>query len=77
MSTSLDRITTEAMELPPASRERLAYHLLRSVQEAEIGPEILASWIEVVNQREEELASGKVQSIPAEEVFREMREKFG
>jgi putative addiction module component (TIGR02574 family) len=77
MSTSLNRITMEALELPLESRENLAYQLLRSIQDAEIKPEILDSWLKQADRRMTEIEEGKTQSIPAEEVFREMREEFG
>ncbi len=36
-----------------------------------------AAWAEEINRRVEEMESGKVKGVPAEEVFRKLREKYG
>ena len=77
MSTVMDRITIEALELPPESRETLAYRLLRRLNETTIEPDILDSWIKEADRRMKEIEEGKTQTIPAEDVLREMREKYG
>jgi putative addiction module component (TIGR02574 family) len=36
-----------------------------------------AAWVEEINRRLEDLRSGRTQGVPAEEVMRRMREKYG
>lgn len=36
-----------------------------------------AAWAEEVNRRIEDMESGRVQGIPADEFFRKLREKYG
>lgn len=78
MSTAADRITMDALALPPESREILAYQLLRSLEgENEQTPEISDRWVAEINRRAAELAQGKTEPIPAEDVLREVREAIG
>ena len=78
MSTVTDRITMEALELPRESRANLAYQLLLSLEEVkEEPPDVLDSWIKEINRRATELAEGKTEAIPAEDVLREIREEIG
>lgn len=69
MSANLAAVEEEALRLSRSDRAKLAYELLESL-DAEVGDE---SILETVKRRAEELESGKVQAIPAEEVFRKGR----
>ena len=42
-----------------------------------LSPSRMAAWKAEIHRRIEEIKSGKVEGIPAEEVFRRMREKYG
>jgi putative addiction module component (TIGR02574 family) len=77
MSTAADRITMDALALPPDLREILAYQLLQSLEKEPLQPDVLENWITEADRRLKEIEDGTAQCIPAEEVFREMREKFG
>ena len=51
--------------------------LTESLETTEEAKRIEKLWIEECHRRIEELRSGKVKAIPAEEVFAEMRARFG
>jgi putative addiction module component (TIGR02574 family) len=71
MSMTLDQLTTEAMALPGKERGLLLDRLVESLEQ-QPDPEIEKLWLAVARRRLEELRSGKVQAIPAEEVFQEL-----
>ncbi len=75
MSTQLERLALELLGLPASSRALLAKKLIESLDESE-SPDPEALWIEVAQRRAAELAEGKVQGIPAEEVLRCARERI-
>jgi len=71
MSMTLDQLTTEALALTGKERGALLDRLAESLgQQPE--PEIEKLWLIEARRRLVELQSGKVQTIPAEEVFREL-----
>jgi putative addiction module component (TIGR02574 family) len=73
MSSNLDQITADAMKLPLRDRVQLAQRLVSTLDdEMETGTEAL--WFAEAERRLEELRSGKVEGIPAEDVFRNARE---
>lgn len=74
--THLERLMLELLGLPKSTRAMLAERLMASLEETETSPEILEKWIAVAERRGKELAEGKVQGIPAEEVFRRARERL-
>jgi putative addiction module component (TIGR02574 family) len=76
MSTQLERLAVELLGLPASSRALLAKKLIESLDETET-PDSEALWIEVAKRRAKELEDGVVQGIPAEEVFRKLREEVG
>ena len=68
MSSKLDQLTADAMKLPLRDRVQLAQRLVSTIDdEFEIDTEAL--WFAEAERRLEELRSGKVQGIPAEDVF--------
>jgi putative addiction module component (TIGR02574 family) len=75
MSTQLERLAIELLGLPASSRALLAKQLLTSLDETET-PDSQQLWIEVAQRRAAELAEGKVEGIPAEEVLRRARERL-
>jgi hypothetical protein len=40
-------------------------------------PQVTKRWLDVAKRRAEELISGKVRGVPAEEVFRELEQEVG
>ena len=76
MSTKMESLLVELLGLPASSRAMLAKQLLTSLKE-DGPPELEGRWIEVIKRRVAEIDEGKVECIPAEEVFRELREELG
>lgn len=71
---TLRELMSEAESLPVEDRAILADALLRSLNPVE--KDIDQAWAEVALRRVEEVRSGKVQTIPAEEVFRKAWGRF-
>lgn len=76
-------MTEEAAKLIPvvdalsaSDKIALAQYIWDSLNGAP-DPEIEKAWIDEINRRVEEMESGKDPGIPAEEVFRKLREKYG
>lgn len=65
----LEQVAEEALKLNLEERAELAQRLLISLDEAPAS-EIEKLWADEAERRLEEFRSGKVQGIPAEEVFR-------
>lgn len=81
MSPQQQEVFSLAMQLEPNVRLELAHQLLASVVDDQIdhGPtdppeEVEAAWGSVIKRRLEEIDSGKVKMIPAEEVWKMIRE---
>jgi len=71
MPATLEQVTEEVRELSPQDREQLLARLIRDLEPAEnFSPdEIERAWDKEIARRLEEIDSGKVKTIPAEEVF--------
>jgi putative addiction module component (TIGR02574 family) len=69
-----EHIEADALRLPREERARLAEALISSLDEES---EIEKAWSAEIKRRVEELRSGAVQSIPAEEVFAELDDLLG
>lgn len=66
------KLESQALKLPARARALLAQRLISSLdQEADADSEHL--WIEAAERRLDELESGKVAGIPADQVFDEVR----
>jgi putative addiction module component (TIGR02574 family) len=65
-------IESEALQLPPKERARLAQRLLASL-DTESDRDAEQVWLQEAERRLDELESGKVIGIPAEQVFRRAR----
>lgn len=76
MSLTLDQITDAAMQLPPTSRAMLADKLVESLG-LEEPDEIQLIWSAEAIRRRDEVRSGKVQTVPGEEVLEEVRRLVG
>ncbi len=75
MATDMERLAIELLGLPASSRAKLATQLIASLDETE-SPAAQERWMEVAQRRAAEMAEGKVEGIPAEEVMRRARERL-
>ncbi len=75
MSETAAQLLSTLLALPPEDRELIAHRLLESLGD---GPDVEedAAFLATLNRRIEEIETGKVQGVPAEEVFRRLREKY-
>jgi putative addiction module component (TIGR02574 family) len=67
---SVQELEAALLKLPNQERARLAEVLIDSLDEEN---EIAQAWTDEAERRLEELRSGKVQGVPAEEVFARIR----
>jgi putative addiction module component (TIGR02574 family) len=77
MNPTAEAIFVEAMKLPLPDREDLASLLLNSAEKDPAEEPLDSEWDEEIARRVEEIRSGAVKGIPAEEVHRKMRERLG
>ena len=81
VSRDPDQLLAEVLALPVGDRARLAESVLASLDEDEAGAEITSAdveraWAEEAVRRAAEIDAGTVKTIPADEVFRELREEL-
>ncbi|MBA4370395.1 MAG: addiction module antitoxin RelB [Coriobacteriaceae bacterium] len=69
---TIDELKREALQLDASKRASLARDLLVSLDDLSEA-EVERLWLEEAVRRDEEMASGKVQPIPMDEVFAELR----
>jgi len=72
MNATMAKIAQEALLLTPAQRAELAEFLVESL-DSTIPDEIQRRWIEEASRRLEDVRSGRVTTIPGEEVMAEAR----
>jgi hypothetical protein len=79
MSISFEELLQEAEKLPEPQRAELAAAMLRSLDPpADDDPaEIERLWILEAKRRSEEIARGEAVTIPGDQVFAELRERYG
>jgi len=70
-STSLDEVTAQALKLTAEERAELIERLVDTVLPA---PSLHPAWEVEIARRVAEMDAGLVESIPAEQVFSEMRD---
>lgn len=76
MSTPLEELEAEALELSASERARLARRLIVSLdEEVEDPAEVERAWEAEIRRRLDEYRAGKVQAIPAADVFAEARRR--
>ena len=73
MSTPLEALQAEVSRLSPADRSRLLEHLIASL---EVDDEVEAAWETVADEREADVAAGKVRPIPFEEAIARLEARF-
>ncbi|HEX9737087.1 MAG TPA: addiction module protein [Thermoanaerobaculia bacterium] len=76
MSAQLLKVEEQALLLPPEDREALVDRLLRSLQEEAL-PEIDPAWIAEAKRRYCDYREGRVDGIPAEQVFDDIEQELG
>jgi putative addiction module component (TIGR02574 family) len=77
MSARFEQLASEAMKLPVRDRVRLAQQLVATIEdntETATEKEIEDLWFAEAERRLEELRSGSVQGVSAEDAFRSARE---
>jgi putative addiction module component (TIGR02574 family) len=76
MPMTVEQIEAEVLKLPEPARVELLDRLMRSLAETSATePAVAEAWTQEAIRRDEEMESGKVPGIPAEEVFEELRNK--
>ena len=73
MSTTVEQLAEQAMNLPAESRAKLADLLVESLDADELG-RIEQLWVAEAKRRRDEVRSGKVKSIPGAEGLRKVRD---
>ena len=73
MSTQFDRIVADAMKLPLRDRVSLAQQLVSTIDD-QTDTDVEGLWFDEAERRLEELHTGKVEGIDADEAFRRARE---
>ena len=76
MPLPIDQLTSEAMQLPPASRAELAEKLVESLDVAEL-TEIDRLWAAEAKRRCDEVRQGLVKTIPGDEALAQVRRSLG
>jgi len=75
MTAATTKLADQLLSLPCEDRIYLVDRLLKSLN-APSKEEVDKAWAEESERRIDELESGKVQTIPGEEVFREIRKRL-
>jgi len=73
MSTTIEQLAEQAMNLPAESRAQLADLLVESLDADELS-RIEQLWVTEAKRRRDEVRSGKVKSIPGAEGLRKVRD---
>ena len=78
MPVTLEQVTEEVRELSRPDREQLLARLIRDLEPVEnlSAAEIESAWDNEIARRLEEIDSGKVKAVPAEEVFARLQAKL-
>ena len=69
---TIDELKRQALQMDPSTRAGLARDLLASLDDLSEA-EVQRLWLDEAVRRDQEMASGKVQPIPMDEVFAELR----
>jgi putative addiction module component (TIGR02574 family) len=76
MPMTVEQIEAEVLKLPEQAQAELLGRLMRSLADTSaIDPDVAEAWAQEVIRRDEEMESGSVAGILAEEVFAELRSK--
>jgi putative addiction module component (TIGR02574 family) len=72
MARPLEEIREEIRALSTSDKEELLRSLWEEL-DGPMDPDVEAAWLEEIQRRDLELEQGRVESVPAEEVFRRLR----
>jgi putative addiction module component (TIGR02574 family) len=73
---TVEQIEAEVLKLPEQARAELLSRLVRSLADTLVmDQDVAEAWTQEAVRRDEEMESGSVAGIPAEEVFEELRSK--
>jgi putative addiction module component (TIGR02574 family) len=75
MASAVDIIEKQIRALSTSDKEALLRVLLEEL-DGPADPEVEAAWLEEVRRRDQDLDTGKVQAIPADEVFGRLRARI-
>lgn len=75
MNTQFEQVAADAMKLPLRDRVRLAQQLVATL-DGQSETEVEELWFSAARRRLDELHSGKVQGIEADDAFRMARENL-
>ena len=73
MTTTVKNLAATAVLLPPKDRTYLAERLIASLEETDIEQQ----WIGEAKRRRDEVRSGRIKPVPAEEVYRRIERLLG
>ncbi|MBU1182065.1 MAG: addiction module protein [Proteobacteria bacterium] len=73
--TEFKEVSTMAMSLPTESRAELAEILIQSLDEKK-NEEVKFAWLAEIRRRDQEIRAGASVTKPADQVFREARERL-
>jgi putative addiction module component (TIGR02574 family) len=79
MKVTLEQVAEEALSLSLPDRSALTRILIQTLDPgpAEDAAEVEKAWQVEVEKRVDEILSGRIKGIPAEEVFSKIRAKYG
>lgn len=75
MTTGIEEITQLALTLPVDQRAQVATALLASLDDPADPAEVHEAWTAEIKSRVDDIVSGRVQTIPHEEVKRHLAER--
>jgi putative addiction module component (TIGR02574 family) len=74
MPMTVEQIEAEVLKLPEHARVELLDRLMRSLAETSATePAVAEAWTQEAVRRDEEMETGHIAGIPAEEVFEDLR----
>ena len=73
MSRSLEALQAEVLRLAPADRAKLLDRLIASL---DVDVQVEAAWDAVADQREQELVSGELESVPVDIAIARLEARF-
>jgi putative addiction module component (TIGR02574 family) len=75
MTEIAEKLKAELAQLAAEDRAELAYYLISSLDDADEG-DVQSAWEAELEQRWQDMDSGAISGVPAEDVFAEMRKKY-
>lgn len=79
MNLTIDQLESAAKKLPIPLRERLIERLLAGLQgePSNADTEISKAWLDEAERRVDELRSGRVEALPGQHLFKNVRKRMG